>query len=244
MDSIIIIHSFLLMSSHEQRTTFRSQAIFIAVFVVLGFIALQVPLSQLVGSASKFTLFDAFGPIAPAFIGTIPGLIAVFLMQFFNFVLHGAQILDAGTIIRFFPMLFAAFFFGKKSVWNIIIPALAMIAFIAHPIGRTVWYFSLYWTIPMVAYFLRDRWLMARTLGATFSAHAVGGALWIYAFNLKASIWIGLIPVVALERISFAVGIAAAYVLTNSLLDVLVRRRVIQLPFTINPQYVLRRKGI
>ena len=52
---------------------------------------------------------------------------------------------------------------------------------------------------------------LARALGATFTAHAVGGALWIWTFALPASVWQSLIPVVITERFVFAVGICASY---------------------------------
>ena len=52
----------------------------------------------------KFTLFDGFGPIAAGFLGTLPGIIAVFLAEIANFLLHGAQVLDAGAIIRFLEL--------------------------------------------------------------------------------------------------------------------------------------------
>ncbi|MBI2459211.1 MAG: hypothetical protein HYV53_01505 [Parcubacteria group bacterium] len=82
--------------------------------------------SKLAGSKVKFTIYDAFAPVAGSFIGTMPGVIAVFFMQFFNFLVHGAQIDDVGTIIRFFPMLFAVLYFSKKGKINLIVPALAI----------------------------------------------------------------------------------------------------------------------
>src|SRR3989338_7483873 len=171
------------MKNIQQYFTKRT-VLFIAIFAVVGFAALQIPVTQLAGSGAKFTVFDAFAPLAGAFIGSIPGVVAVLLMQFFNFLFHGAQIQDAGTIIRFFPMLFAVLYFARKGKLNIIIPAIAIVAFLSHQIGRTVWYFSLFWTIPIVTYFFRDRFLFARSLGSTFTAHAVGGALWIWTFSL------------------------------------------------------------
>ena len=200
------------------KTNLRNNALFIGMFIILGFIAMQIPFTRLAGSKTTFTAFDFFGPIATGFIGTLPGIIAVFGMQLLNFLLHGAKIIDAGTIIRFFPMLFAAFYFSKKRLANIIIPSIAIIAFTIHPIGRTVWYFSLFWLIPIIAHFLRDKSLIARSLGATFTAHAIGGALWIYVFNLPASVWNALIPVVILERGVFAIGIAACYLVFNYIL--------------------------
>ena len=189
----------------------KKNILFILIFTVLGFIALQIPFTNIIGSEVKFTLFDFFGPIAAGFIGLVPGVIAVFLMQLINFFVHGAEILDAGTVIRFFPMLFAAAYFAKKGKWNIVLPAFAMIAFIVHPIGRQAWYYSMYWLIPIACYFFRDRFLLARSLGTTFTAHAVGSTLWLYVFALPKTVWISLIPVVAMERALFAMGIMAMY---------------------------------
>jgi len=105
------------------------QLIFILVFITLGLIALQIPLVHLAGSKASFTVFDSFAPIATGFIGTIPGLVAVFLMQLINFLLHGAFVLDSGTIIRFLPMLFAALYFAKPRKINLIIPIFGYIGF-------------------------------------------------------------------------------------------------------------------
>lgn len=216
----------------------KKNLLFLAIFTILGLIALQIPFTQLVGSKVSFTLFDFFGPIATGFIGTGPGIVAVLLMQLVNFLIHGAQVVDAGTVIRFFPMLAAAWYFGAKSKFNLILPLLAIIAFIAHPIGRTVWYFSLFWTIPVICYWLRDRFLLARSLGTTFSAHAVGGALWIYAFNLPAAVWLGLIPVVAVERGLFALGIAGMYVVMSNVLNWLMVKRVIKIGLPLERKYL------
>lgn len=221
---------------HQSIT--KKNVLFIIIFVILGFIALQIPVAQLEGSKVKFTIYDTFAPVAGSFIGSIPGVIAVFLMQFFNFLVHGAQIEDAGTIIRFFPMLFAVLYFSRKRNINLIIPALAIVAFIAHPIGRTVWYFPLFWLIPIAAHFFRDRFLLARALGATFTAHAVGGALWIWVFVLPAPVWDSLIMVVIAERLLFALGICGSFILVNNLLGFLEKRHLLNLGFYIDQKYL------
>ncbi|HBV32966.1 TPA: hypothetical protein DIC39_02145 [Patescibacteria group bacterium] len=218
----------------------KKNLLFIAIFAILGFIALQIPVAQLEGSKVKFTVYDAFAPVAGSFIGGIPSVMAVFLMQFFNFLAHGAHIEDAGTIIRFFPMLFAVLYFARKGKFNLVIPVVAIAAFITHPIGREVWYFSLFWTIPIATYFFRDRFLVARALGATFTAHAVGGALWIWTFSLPAPIWNSLIPIVVAERLLFAFGIAGSFVLVNNLLGFLAKKRVLNLGFYIDPKYLIK----
>lgn len=229
------------MQNIQQYFTKRT-VLFIAVFAVVGFAALQIPVTQLAGSNAKFTVFDAFAPISGAFIGSIPGVAAVLLMRLFDFLMHGAKVDDIGTIIRFFPMLFAVLYFARKGKLNLIIPVLAIATFLTHPIGREVWYFSLFWTIPIICYFLRDRFLLARALGATFSAHAVGGAAWIWAFALPAGIWNSLVPVVIAERLLFALGIAASYILVNNLIYILEQKGVLKLGFHIDTKYLFPRK--
>ena len=226
------------MSNIKQYFTKRN-VLFVVIFAVLGFIALQIPVAQLEGSKAKFMVYDAFAPVAGTFIGALPGVVAVFLMQFINFLANGAVIEDAGTIIRFLPMLFAVLYFARKGKVNLIIPILAIIAFVVHPIGRTVWYYALFWTIPIITYFFHDRFLFARALGATFTAHAVGGALWIWVFALPAPVWISLIPVVALERIFFALGICVSFVLVNNLLAFLEKKKILNLGFIIDQKYLL-----
>src|SRR3990167_8997801 len=216
----------------------KKDFLFIALFAIFGFLALQIPVAQLAGSKVKFTIYDAFVPIAGSFIGAMPGVVAVFLMQFFNFLVHGARIEDAGTIVRFFPMLFAAIYFAQKGKVNLIISMLAITAFVAHPIGREVWYFSLFWLIPIIAHFFRDRFLTARALGATFTAHAVGGALWIWVFALPAPVWNSLISVVIAERMLFALGICGSFILVNNLLGFLEKKHLLNLGFYIDQKYL------
>lgn len=225
--------------NHVKQLITKKNLLFIAIFAIVGSIALQIPVAQLEGSKAKFTIYDAFAPITGSFIGSVPGVIAVFLMQFLNFLIRGAHIADVGTIIRFFPMLFAVLYFAKKGTSNVIIPIVAIAAFITHPIGREAWYFTLFWTIPIISYYSRDRFLFARALGATFTAHAVGGALWIWAFALPASVWNGLIPVVAAERLLFALGICGSFLVVNNLLGLLEKKRLLRLGFSIDQKYLV-----
>ena len=208
----------------------KKRIAFVIIFAALGFLAMQVPFTELVGSKVKFTLFDFIGPIAGGVVGSVWGVVTVFLMQLGNWAFHGFT-LDAGTLVRFFPMLFGVLYFAKSRKFILAVPVIAMLAFWAHPEGRAAWPFALLWLIPMVVYVFHERFLIARALGATFTAHAVGGALWIWVFNLKAAVWMGLIPTVLIERGLFALGVALSFVLINAVLGWTVKHGWLKLSF-------------
>lgn len=209
----------------------KQQLVFIAIFTILGLIALQIPFTRLLGSSAKFTLYDFLAPSAGAFLGTLPGIISVFLMQILNIALHGGKIADLGGAIRLFPVLFGVFYFAKKRTINVYIPAIAIIVFNLHPIGRSAWQYSMFWLIPIVAHFWRKNLptgrqdLFVRSIGATFTAHAVGGALWVWAFGLTREMWLALIPQTAMERALMAVGISAFYLLFSKVLTLASKHR-------------------
>lgn len=208
----------------------KKQLIFIAAFTILGLIALQISFTRLLGSNVKFTLFDFLAPTAGAFLGTVPGIISVFLMQGINYLLHGSKF-DMGGIIRLFPTLFAVAYFAKKRTFNVIVPILCIIAFNLNPIGRSAWQYSMFWFIPIVAHFFRKdlpagrQDLFAKSLGATFTAHAVGGVLWVWVFGLTKIMWLALIPQVMMERTLMAGGIAVSSLILTSILKVFSKQK-------------------
>lgn len=209
----------------------REKLLFLVIFTLLGFASLQVPFNKLAGSNVSFTLFDFFAPMAGAFLGPIYGIASVFSVMVTNNLIKDVS-WTTGTIIRLFPTLFAVYYFAaiaKKgsNKWILAVPLLAILIFLAHPIGRTVWYYPLmFWLIPLIAYKFKNH-LLAKSLGATFTAHAVGGAAWIWAFNLPASVWNSLIPVVIAERLLFATGIAASFMLVKHALNFLASKHVL-----------------
>ncbi len=224
----------------------KERLIFIAIFILLGFAALQIPVNKLAGSNVSFTFFDLFAPISGAVLGSVYGIAAVFLMQTFNLLIHGISNIDKGAIIRLFPTLFAVLYFAlsakkvKNSRLILLIPFLAIVSFNLNSIGRSVWFYSLFWLIPLIVWPLRQRFLLARALGATFTAHSVGGAVWIWAFNLPAAVWLSLIPVVAMERAIFALGISASFILMNNILGILAYRKILPRGVKFDKKYALR----
>ncbi|MBI2009709.1 MAG: hypothetical protein HYS86_00885 [Candidatus Chisholmbacteria bacterium] len=194
----------------------RFKLVPIVAFVLLGVLALQIPFTKLLGADVRFTLFDLFAPIAGKLFAPVLGVFGVFIALLVDFLLHGAS-LTVGSLIRFFPTLFAVWYFGSRKHTSSLIAVAAIIAFNLHPIGRTVWFYSLFWTIPLIMSYFKNKHVLARALGSTFTAHAVGGALWIWAFNLPAATWISLIPIVILERSVFTLGIAGSYLLVTKI---------------------------
>ena len=221
--------------------------IFLFIFVVLSLIGLNVNFSKLVGAENQFfTLFQFFGPIAGSFLGPIVGVFSVLIAQLTNFFVVGKEF----TLINLFriaPMLFAAYYFGsKKKNLSVIVPLIAMAAFIIHPVGRTVWFFTLFWTIPIIARVLPEKYSMSiplKSLGATFTAHAVGGAFWIWTIPMTPGQWIALIPIVIYERLLFAAGIGISYVVFNAVLDKVLDILKIEVPSDIlklNKKFTLK----
>lgn len=190
-----------------------------ALFVLLVFVSTKINFSALVGAQNQFfTLFQFFGPMAGGILGPFVGASIVALASVVNFIVSGTAP-EALNILRLAPMIVAAFYFGSKlKQFTLIAPIVAIIAFVAHPVGREVWFFSLFWTIPIIAKFFHSR-LFLRSLGATFTAHSVGGAIWIWTVPMTPEAWIALIPVVMVERLLFASGISVSYVAANTLLS-------------------------
>jgi len=215
----------------------KKSIVFILIFSILALIGLNVNFSPLVGAENQFfTLFQFFGPIAGSFLGPIVGAISVLIASIANFFVVGKEF-TLINIFRIAPMLFAAYYFGsKKKNMSIVIPLLAMAAFIIHPVGREVWFFSLFWTIPIIARILPEKYAMSvplKSLGATFTAHAVGGALWIWTIPMTAGQWVALIPVVIYERLLFAAGIGISYLVFNLVLDKVLDALKIKVPSDI-----------
>ncbi|MFH1366658.1 MAG: hypothetical protein ABIH38_01560 [Patescibacteria group bacterium] len=219
----------------------KHSVIFLIIFIGLGLVFLRIPFSGIVGSSQSFTLFDYIGPTTGLFLGPLFGALSIFLVKIFNTLL-GGQSLDFISILRFLPMMLAAVYLGTKTKKNIIIPLLCLILFIAHPQGRIAWYYSLYWLIPVFAVFKKNR-LIFNALGATFTAHAVGSVIFLYAFNLPAAVWISLIPIVAIERSLFTLGIWVSYPVFNTILEKLdVKFHLPALKRLTNPNYVYSKK--
>ena len=163
-------------------------------------------------SNQYFTLVQLFGPTIGAFLGPLLGAGVVLVAEMFSFIFNAKEF-TLLNVVRLSPMLFAAAYFAlyaKKSKIGALAPLACAALFIMHPVGAQAWPFALYWLIPLAATILPNN-LLLRSYGATFSAHAIGGVLWIYTIPTTPAYWIALIPVVLVERSVFAAGISASY---------------------------------
>ena len=206
----------------------KKRIIFLLLFAAMVFIGNRINFSALVGANNQyFTFFQFFGPIAGSFLGSIFGVIAVLFAELADFLLVG-KAFTLINVIRLTPMLFAAYYFGtKKKSLSIIIPLIAIAAFVLHPVGRQAWFYSLFWTIPIIVKVLPKKYssnVLLKSLGATFTAHSIGTIAWIWTIPMTAEQWIMLIPVTTYERLLFAAGIAGSYVLINTVLDKLTEK--------------------
>lgn len=207
----------------------KQKIIFTVFFIILGLIALQIPFTRLLGANVRFTVYDFVAPTIGAFLSTTPGILTVLLIQLINFALHPNTVNGIGSIIRLFPILFAVFYFSKKRQVNLLIPFASIVIFNLHPIGRSAWQYSLLWFIPIIAHFFRKN-LYIRSLGSTFTAHSVGGALWVWAFGLSRQMWLALLPQSLMERALMAAGITFSYFALVKVFNYLKAKNLITLP--------------
>jgi len=197
----------------------KRKILFLVIFTVLGLLAFQVSVSKIVGSGQSFTLFEFLAPIGGMFLGPWLGALSAFFVRGLNVAIFHQQ-LDWLTVLRFLPAMMAAVYFGLKTKKTAIIFPVCILLFVLNPIGRQAWLYSAIWLIPFVASFFKKR-LVLNSLGATFTAHAIGSVIFLYTLGLTPAIWLGLIPVVFFERGVFTVGIWLSCVVLNTVLDFL-----------------------
>lgn len=197
------------------------KVVFILIFALLGLLALQIPVSKIIGSSQSFSFFDFFAPTIGAYLNSFAGMVSVFLVKLVDLILVKKS-LDAISLLRLLPLPLAAFYFGSKSNKKGVIGLVCMFLFIIHPVGKQVWAYSLYWLIPIFASLFPKR-LFLKSLGSTFTAHAVGSIIFLYTVKLPPQVWKSLIPIVFMERVSFTIGIYLSYFIFNLILNYLAK---------------------
>ncbi len=118
---------------------------------------------------------------------------------------------------------------------RVVLPLMAMVLFSMHPIGGKAAVYSIYWLVPVALYATfalkpslkshRSLSLLSTTLSATLVAHCVGSIMWLYNLNLTAEYWLGLVPIVPVERMLFAGATAVLYLAAHKVVHLMRNRK-------------------
>ncbi len=186
-------------------SAFCLTALSVSLFFVLRF----VKIFSIVGNCAAF--FRCSDMVTPL-IGNagLPSLGIIFALRFALKVLfYGTSL--SGLLYQL-PGLFASAYWAlDNKLLALVVPFVCMVAFLMHPTGFAAAPYMLYWFIPMTLYFVRSKTIFMHSLSSTFIAHAVGSVVWIYLHPMSPAFWLGLIPVVAVERLMFASGMTFVY---------------------------------
>jgi len=221
---------------------------FLSFFFLTAIIVLsKIKLHPIFGTSGKFSLVGPFIAIIPYFLGITIGGIVIFSARIIQFIIGISHAKNVISYLAFLPAYFAGIQFKKIFKGDrrvIIIPLIAILLFILHPIGRMVWYYSLFWLIPIIITLsqpklrkLSKRWDIPTkylySLSATYIDHAIGSIIFLYAFNIPAVYWNMAIPYVPIERAIFALIILGFYLFVKHALDALSR---------VVPIYIIERE--
>jgi len=173
-------------------------------------------------------------PLAGACAGGLVS-VALFIISFLvRYLIFGVYSLH---ILAFYvPGLCAAVSLSShvlcKTCMKLLVPLFCIILFICHPVGIQAFGYSLFWTIPVTLYFIKQKNIFLDALAATFIAHAVGSVIFLYTVGLHPAAWNALIPIVILERLAIACLIYVLYKLFG-----FVKKQVLNKVLNFCPHY-------
>lgn len=191
----------------------KNQLLWLLIFVAVSIVASLIRFAPLLVGKLNFTLFDLYAPLAGGWFGSILGPLLVLAVALVNLLIQHSY--NLASLLHLFPVVFGAWYFASHKRRVALVPLVAILGFWLTDSGRAVWYYPLFWVIPILCVFFKDRSIVLNALGATFTAHAVGGLLWVYFFAPPASVWINLIPIVIVERLIFTGVSVIVYVLVE-----------------------------
>lgn len=190
--------------------------IFVGLLLV---ISSKLPISFVWGSYKfSFTALTAILPLLGTFYGLGHSLLFTSLLFTGKFILLGSSI-TFGIPTLFATASMAVQTTKSSKVLNftlhVLLPSACMMLFTFHPIGRHASVYSWYWLIPIGIYMTSSRSFFLSALSSTFIAHAVGSIIWLYSVPMTAEQWLGLLPIVAIERITFTCLTSLLYLSIN-----------------------------
>ncbi len=190
-------------------------ASYAAIFKISGF----VKISFLLGSHMIwFSGVNSILPLSGAFGGVFGAGLVFFVRQLVHIFCF--KTLSLSFLALCVPGFCASLYWASNHfLVRLLLPLLCMALFIAHPVGGQSFFYSLYWLIPVILYFVPRRSLFLTALGSTFTAHAVGSVIWCYTVPMTVGMWMALMPIVALERTLFALGMVVAHYALSTIFE-------------------------
>ncbi len=174
-------------------------------------------LSFVVGSqAIFFSASNLSMPLVGAFGGAALTTVIWALILGLRFA---AGSFSLATLAFYIPGYCAALYLATQSrMLKCGIPLLCMVLFVINPVGMQAAIYSAYWLIPLMIGATAQRSFFMQAVGATFTAHAVGSVIWLYTMPTTPALWFGLIPIVAVERLTFAAGMVVLHTVLQKLI--------------------------
>ena len=193
-----------------------------AAWIILVKLASFLKINFIIGS--QLAHFSAVSIVTPL-VGLFSGIVGCWIVVFIKMAL-GLWYNSFGSfqILAFYvPGFCASLYLASSHIMvRLILPIVCMILFIIHPVGYASFAYALYWLIPIVLYFVHKKPFFLQALGSTFTAHAVGSVIWLYTVPMTPVLWLGLIPIVIIERLLFATGISITYMVFDNLTNRLI----------------------
>ena len=177
-------------------------------FLAMSF-AYFIPFTKIYGSwISYFSWSSIVAPVASYHFG----ILSVFSIIFCKSLLSPQRFLLFFALKRL-PLIVSSWAFSSKNwITSLFVPAVCMLLFMVHPVGGQAFYYSFYWLIPMILYFVPTS-IASRSLSSTFIAHAIGSVVWLYFKGLGVEVWQLLMPIVIVERLLMATGMVGIHYL-------------------------------
>ncbi len=201
------------MNKSINKFKFKYATIFLT--LVLAALSKLIKLSFVIGSQRMF--FSGINVMAPI-AGFFGGFMGSILCLFFSFLFSSkSALLLAHTGL---PNFLAGLYWRCESrVVKLVLPLACMGLFWQQTWGSLAAGYAVLWFIPVFTTLLNLNSLFAKSLSATFIAHAVGSVLWLYFGNITNTVWFALIPVALLERVCLAILMVGMYKLVQAILS-------------------------
>jgi hypothetical protein len=206
------------------------------IFSLLFLLLTKIKFAPILGTKTKFSLGVFFGPTLAKIFGISYGTGIIVLTHLIGLLLRIYKLKELKDFFTFFPIIFGGIYFAKifkNDKKLVFIPLICILLFVFHPIGRKVWFYSLFWLIPILIAIFKEKLdrtlkipvfkIYGYSLGSAFVDHGIGSVIYLYLLRIPANFWIEAIPHTILERLLIAGGILVFYLFEIALFKIFER---------------------